>query len=119
MIKLKKIKYHKLGLKDEIENISKFYRKAKNKNQKNKDWSKDPYKSEENSECFHGWHKFWGENKENNEKKRENDPDYKPCHYQQHAPPQKENDDATLPMTWRKVDFGCREAPNTLIAFSI
>ena len=37
-------KYHKLKLKDEIENKSKFYRKAKNKNQKNKDRSEDPYK---------------------------------------------------------------------------
>jgi len=31
-IKLKKIAYHKLGLNDEIENKSKFYKRAKNKN---------------------------------------------------------------------------------------
>ena len=31
-VKLKKIKYYELGLKDEIKNKSKFYKKINNKN---------------------------------------------------------------------------------------
>ena len=43
--KLKKITYPKPRLNDEIENKLKFYKKMKNK--KNKDWTGNPNKSED------------------------------------------------------------------------